>query len=131
MIFRSPMAYFLAMGDTRGAAGAINNSGVGGIVMITFVRTATIAPGKVAEALAFAHQIAQLVDKITGLKVGVSMPVSGNPFRIAWVAAEPDLASVEANTNKLLSNPEYMKMSEGGASLFLPGSAHDEMWRSV
>ena len=33
--------------------------------------------------------------------------------------------------NKLLSNPEYMKLSESGASLFLPGSAHDEMWRSV
>ena len=59
------------------------------------------------------------------------MPVGGNPFRIAWVAAEPDLASVEANNNKLLSNPEYMKLVEGSASLFLPGSAHDEMWRSV
>jgi acetyl-CoA carboxylase alpha subunit len=50
----------------------------GGIVTITFVRTATIAPGKVAEALAFAHQIAKLVEKITGLKVGVSMPIAGN-----------------------------------------------------
>jgi hypothetical protein len=99
--------------------------------MITFVRTATIAPGKVAEALAFAHQIAKLVEKITGLKVGVSMPIAGNPFRIAWVAAEPDLASVEATTSKLLSDPEYMKLSEGSASLFLPGSAHDELWRSV
>jgi hypothetical protein len=29
------------------------------------------------------------------------------------------------------SNPEYMKLSEGGASLFLPGSVHDEMWRSA
>ena len=37
--------------------------------MITFVRTATIAPGKVGEALAFAHQIAKLVEKISGLKV--------------------------------------------------------------
>jgi hypothetical protein len=99
--------------------------------MITFVRTASIAPGKVVEALTFAHQIAKLVEKITGLKVGVNMPVSGNPFRVAWVAAEPDLASVEANNNKLLSNAEYMKAVEGSASLFLPGSAHDEMWRSV
>jgi hypothetical protein len=99
--------------------------------MITFVRTATIAPGKVVEALTFAHQIAKLAEKITGLKVGVSMPVGGNPFRIAWVAAQPDLAAVEANNNKLLSDPEYMKLSEGSASLFLPGSAHDEMWRSV
>jgi len=99
--------------------------------MITFVRTATIAPGKVADALAFAHQIAKLVEKITGLKVAVTMPIGGNPFRIAWVAAQPDLAAVEANNNKLLSDPEYMKLSEGSASLFLPGSAHDEMWRSV
>jgi hypothetical protein len=99
--------------------------------MITFVRTATIAPGKVVEALTFAHQIAKLVEKITGLKVGVSMPVGGNPFRIAWVAAQPDLAAVEANNNKMLGDPEYMKLTEGSASLFLPGSAHDEMWRSV
>jgi ABC-type sugar transport system substrate-binding protein len=99
--------------------------------MITFVRTATIAPGKVAEALAFAHQVAKLVEKITDLKVGVSMPVSGNPFRIAWVAAEPDLASVEANTNKLMGDAQYMQLVESSASLFLPGSVHDEMWRGV
>jgi hypothetical protein len=99
--------------------------------MITFVRTATIAPGKLGEAMGFAHEIAQLVEKITGLRVGVSMPVSGNPFRIAWVAAETDLAAVELNTNKLLSDPNYMKLVESGASLFLPGSVHDEMWRSV
>jgi len=99
--------------------------------MITFVRTVNVAPGKMGEALAFAHQIAKLVEKIIGDKLGVSIPVGGNPFRIAWVAVEPDLATLEANTNKLLSNPEYMKLSEGAASLFLPGSAHDEMWRSV
>ena len=75
------MAHFVGMGDIPGAHGAIKNSAVGRIFMITFVRTATIAPGKVAEALAFAHQIAKLVEKISGLKVGVSMPVGGNPFR--------------------------------------------------
>ena len=63
--------------------------------MITYVRTANIAPGKTAGALAFAHEIAKVVEKITGLKVSVSMPVGGNPFRIAWVTAQPDLASVE------------------------------------
>ena len=35
----------------------------GGNPMITFVRTDFIAPGKQAEALAFAHQIAKLVEK--------------------------------------------------------------------
>jgi hypothetical protein len=31
----------------------------------------------------------------------------------------------------MLGDAEYMKLSESSASLFLPGSAHDEMWRSV
>lgn len=99
--------------------------------MITYVRTASIAPGKTTEALAFAHNIAKLVDKLTGVKVGVSMPVGGNPFRIAWVSAEPSLAAVEATWAKLLSSADFMKASEGGAAFFLPGSAHDQMWRSV
>jgi hypothetical protein len=125
------MAHFLTMGNTSLSPWVKQQPAGGRNIMIMFVRTSKIAPGKVVEALAFAHQIAKLVEKITGLKVGVSMPVGGNPFRIAWVAAEPDLASVEANNNKLLSNHEYMKLVEGSASLFLPGSAHDEMWRSV
>jgi hypothetical protein len=99
--------------------------------MITFVRTATIAPGKLGEAMGFAHQVGQLVEKITGLKVGVATPVGGNPFRIAWVTAQPDLAAVEANNGKLLGDAEYMKLVETGAQLFLPGSVHDEMWRTA
>jgi hypothetical protein len=65
--------------------------------MITFVRTASIAPGKVVEALTFAHQVAALTEKIMGVKIGVTMPIGGgNPFRIAWVATEADLGAFEA-----------------------------------
>jgi hypothetical protein len=99
--------------------------------MITYVRTANVAPGKTVEALAFAHEIAKLVEKVASVKVGVSVPVGGNPFRIAWVTSQPDLASVEAAWAKLMASADYMKISEGGAEYFLPGSAHDEMWRSV
>jgi hypothetical protein len=99
--------------------------------MITYVRTASIAPGKTGEALAFAQEIAKLVEKVTGVKVGVNVPVGGNPFRIAWVTSQPDLASVEATWVKLMASADYVKMVEGSAGYFLPGSAHDEMWRSV
>jgi hypothetical protein len=99
--------------------------------MITFVRTDFIAPGKQAEALAFAHQIAKLVEKLTGHKVGVSIPVGGNPFRVAWVLSLPDLASVESSMSKLLGNADYMKQVESAASFFLPGKTQDEMWSSI
>ncbi len=99
--------------------------------MITFVRTDSIAPGKLAEALGFAQQIAAFVEKIIGHKVGVSVPVGGNPFRVAWVVALPDLAALEASFKQLQSNPEYMKRIEAAGSYFLPGEARDEIWSSL
>ena len=59
------------------------------------------------------------------------MPIGGNPFRIAWVVAYPNLATVESTMKKLLSEADYMKMTQCSAGYFLPGSAHDEMWNSV
>ena len=44
---------------------------------VSRLRTVAIAPGKVAEAVGFAHQVAKHAEKITGLKVGVSMPIGG------------------------------------------------------
>jgi hypothetical protein len=99
--------------------------------MITFVRTDSIAPGKLGEALAFAVQIAAFVEKTIGHKVSVSVPVGGNPFRIAWVVAFPDLAALEVSFNQLQTDAEYMKQVEAAAPYFLPGEARDEIWSSV
>ncbi len=99
--------------------------------MITFVRTDSIAPGKLVEALGFAQQIAAFVEKAIGHKISVSVPVGGNPFRVAWVMAVPDLAALESSFRKLQTNPEYLKQVEAAGPYFLPGAAHDEIWSSL
>jgi hypothetical protein len=99
--------------------------------MITFVRTNSIAPGELAKAVGFAKEIAAFVEKIIGHKVGVSIPVGGNRFRVAWVVALPDLGALEASFNKLQSNPEYMNRMEAAGGYFLPGAARDEIWSSL
>ena len=99
--------------------------------MLTFVRTAAIAPGKLAEAMAFAQQAAKLVEKITGHKPSINVPVGGNPFRIAFVTPYASLAELETARTKLYADPEYVKFIDSSAGAFLPGSAHDEMWRSM
>ena len=86
--------------------------------MITYVRTASIAPGKTTEALAFAHNIAKLVDKLTGVKVGVSMPVGGNPFRIAWVSAEPKSRGCRGHLGQALEQRGLHESLGGRRSLF-------------
>jgi len=96
--------------------------------MITFMRTATIAPGKTHEAMTFAHQVAKMVEAKVGTKLNMMVPIGGNPSRIAWVASYDNLAAFEAASMKLLPNADYKKLLESSAPHFLPGSVHDELW---
>ena len=99
--------------------------------MITFVRTAAIAPGKNHEAMTFAHQVEKMVADKVGTKLNISVPIGGNPNRIAWVSSYDNLAAFESTATKLLADTDYRKLIESSASNFLSGSVHDELWMSV
>jgi len=99
--------------------------------MITFVRTAVIAPGKTHEAMTFAHEVAKMVEAKVGIKVNLMRPIGGNPSRMDWVASYENLAAFESVSMRLLSDADYRKLLESSASYFLPGSLHDELWTSV
>jgi len=99
--------------------------------MITFVRTVSIAPGKFAEMMAFSHQVMKhLKDKI-GIQITLTMPIGGNPNRIAYVSTYPSLAEFEALSTKMLADADYQKLVAANAPNIIAGSVHDELWRSV
>jgi len=60
--------------------------------MITFVRSALIAPGKTGDAIAFANQVAKHIKDKHGTALEMLMPIGGNPNRIAWHARYESLA---------------------------------------
>jgi hypothetical protein len=66
--------------------------------LINFLVFVSFVPPRSLPASSRKHRLRssdrQAGGKIAALKVGLSVTVAGNPFRIAWVAAEPDLASV-------------------------------------
>ena len=99
--------------------------------MITFVRTRSIAPGKAAEAMAFAQQVTKLVKDKFGVELRTSVPIGGNPDRIAFVTTYPSMAELETAATKLVADADYQKLIAANAQTFLPGSAHDEMWMSM
>jgi hypothetical protein len=105
--------------------------GEGGAAMITFVRTRSIAPGKMAEAMAYAQQVAKLVKDKHGVQLRLSVPVGGNPDRIAFVSSHASLGEVEAIGVALLADTEYMRLLAVNAQTFLPGATHDELWMSI
>jgi L-ascorbate metabolism protein UlaG (beta-lactamase superfamily) len=97
--------------------------------MIAFIRSASIAPGKTGEAIAFANQIAKLIKEKYGTTLELLVPIGGNPNRIAWHARYESLAQWETLAAKLIADTDYMGVIAKNSATFLPGSVHDEIWR--
>lgn len=98
--------------------------------MISFYRTATVPPGKMAEAIAHAKAIAEHLDKSHGWKVDVCVPFGGTIGRVQWRAELKDMAELEARMLKMSADPCMAEFAKNGANVFLPG-IEDSMWRSV
>jgi len=99
--------------------------------MIRFVRTATIAPGKLGSALAFAREVAEHIKKHHGTTLEILAPVGGNPSRIAWKTDYPNLGALEDMQSKLMSDAAYLQLVEKGGANFVPGSLNDSIWKTI
>ena len=99
--------------------------------MIFFVRTISIAPGKNAEAMAFAHKVTKYIKDAFKRDVKISMPIGGNPNRIAFSSRYADLAEFESAASQMMADADYQKLVAGNAANVIPGSVHDEVWRSL
>lgn len=97
--------------------------------MIAFYRSASIAQGKVASALAFAKEISAHIKDKAGVDVSIAVPIGGNPNRVGWAARYDNLAALDAMQTKLMTDAKYMELLGKGADNFIPGSVHDEIWR--
>jgi hypothetical protein len=103
----------------------------GELVMIRFIRSASIAPGKFGDAMAFAKKVAAYLEKQTAVQMQVLVPVAGNPHRVAWSAEYPSLAAMEELNGKLMADQKYAKLLSTGKELFIAGSLNDTIWRTV
>ena len=99
--------------------------------MIRFVRSASIAPGRLGDALAFAKQVSDYIGSHFGVRLEVMMPVGGNPNRVAWRAEYPSLAAMEEMQTKMLADPKYLEIVGKGALNFIAGSVNDSIWRTL
>lgn len=99
--------------------------------MITFTRTAVIAPGKAPAAWAFAQKIVEFYKSNYDTPLEVLRPVAGNPGRISWVGRYASLAAFDAISVRSQSDQKYLELLATAAELFVPGSLHDELWRSA
>lgn len=99
--------------------------------MIYFLRSATIAPGKMVNAMSFAREIAEFLKTKTGISVTIGMPIGGQANRIGWFVEYENLATLDETQTKLLKDSEYLAMVARGGENFIAGSAHDFIWRTL
>ena len=99
--------------------------------MIAFYRSAAIAPGKLADTLAFAKEVAAHITATTGTEVSIAVPIGGNPDRIAWSHRHDSLADFDTVMLALMADPTYFDLRAKCADLLIPGSVHDEIWRAI
>jgi len=99
--------------------------------MIAFTRSASIAPGKTADALRFGHDVAKFVKDKHGITLELLMPIGGNPSRIAWHCRFEGLTQWESLIGKLMADKKYLDLVAKSSDAFLPGSVHDDIWRTI
>jgi hypothetical protein len=76
--------------------------------MITYSQVARIA-GSPAEASAWAHRVAALVTRKTGVTMNVSARVGG-PQELMWISLYEDFATFEASQAAIGVDPEYVEL---------------------
>ena len=99
--------------------------------MVTMIRSAAIAPGKAGDAVQFAYNVTKFIHDKYGVKIHIMMPIGGNPNRIGWQITYESVADWDALGSKLLADPEYGAMVAANAATFIPGSVHDDLWKSI
>lgn len=99
--------------------------------MIHVHRTASVAPGRMAQAQAHALEVSQYVKQRHGVTVSVSFPVGGNPNRVRWSLEMASLAAYEAWTAQTRADADYWAVLAKGSDLYIAGSIFDEIWRSA
>src|SRR5580692_5210628 len=99
--------------------------------MITWVRSAAIAPGKVGDAFAFVKKATKLVRDKHNVTITVSRPIAGNPSRIFWYSQHGDLQAYEREHQKINGDPEFLQMLGEASHCFIAGSTHDEILQTI
>lgn len=91
-------------------------------VGFTFVTTGRCVPGKAAEGMAAAAEIADRLTAITGTTVVVSSPITGPFGTVRWHGGLPDIAAMDVFLAAVDADPDFGRLVDRTAPCFVPGT---------
>lgn len=99
----------------------------GGPMGVRFERTALVAPGKREDAMQFAGAIAGYVGETFGTELTWGIEVGGAFGRIHWYADYANMAELEIDFGRTMSDEGYLKLVDDAEDVFLPGRTEDKI----
>ena len=100
--------------------------------MIRWTRSARISSGKYyPQAMQWAKEIAELVNKKYMIQVSVYMDSFGEIGTIRWFCDYADLATMEKVGNQLNTDQEYWQKVIQASDFIMQGSVHDTVMRAI
>lgn len=95
------------------------------------VTRAAMANGKYMEAIQWGVEIAQHVEKVSGLQTMFMAPTYGGFGDVVWIMVADDAAAVDAATAAVNSDADYLASVNGAGDLFIPNSGHQSLTTRV
>jgi hypothetical protein len=99
--------------------------------MIRFTRSAQLNPAKFMEAITWAKEVAEFMNKKYGIQMTVYINNFGEYGKIHWISDYNDLAAMEKFGKQFLADPEYWTKISRGSDLLMRGSVFDTVMQSL
>jgi hypothetical protein len=85
----------------------------------------------VVDAMGFAVEVADFVEKKTGNVTGVMTVMTGNRAGLAWLGFSESLDQLAKDQQTLETDPDYLAFFARSESLFVPGSLEQGIWQML
>jgi hypothetical protein len=95
------------------------------------INTAMMHMPAVMEAVGFAVEVADFVEKKNGNAVGVMTGVTGNRAMLAWVGFTDSLDQIGRDSEALETDPDYLAFFARSEPLFVPGTLEQSFWQML
>ena len=93
------------------------------------VNTAMMHMPAVMDAVGFAVEVADFVEKKNGNAVGVMTGVTGNRAMLAWIGFSESLGQIGTDSEALETDPDYLAFFARSEPLFVPGTLEQSFWQ--
>lgn len=87
---------------------------------VAFATRTVIANGKLAEAMAWADEVAEYASQLTGLSIALMSDVYGMFGAISWLGVLPNMAAVDSMQAVTMADAGYMQRMIDAGDLFVP-----------